>query len=424
MMDRRRLMATGVSASGLALAAPFASTAQGHRGNEGFNSEGLARLDAHFASEVSAGRRAGYVICLGRGGREAHRSAIGLSDIASGQRMTPKTLFRIASLTKLITSVAVMQLVEEGQLQIDDPVGRYLPEVGAMQVAVSPETPDDRRPPARPMTVKHLMLHMSGLGYRFDGATALGRRYQDLGLFQRPGTLAETIDRLAELPLYADPGERVIYSFSTDVLGRLIEVASQEPFAERLKRTIFDPLGMSDTGFHLEGSQRTDLASVYETGPDGRISRSITEVFGDPFSRDRWPSGGAGLISTGPDYLRFLMAMERRGTLDGERILSTASVDLMLRNHLPAAVMARLGGTPLAGLGFGLGSAVVVDAAQAAGHFRDSDAFWSGHFDTQYFISPTTGVAAVIMTQLRETPGAPPSRTAADLRALTYGALA
>lgn len=424
MMDRRRLIGTGVSAGGLALAAPFGSAAQGHRRNQGFNADGLARLDAHLASEVSAGRRAGYVICLGRGGHEAHRSAIGLSDIASGQRMTPTTLFRIASLTKLITSVAVMQLVEEGQLQIDDPVGRYLPQVGAMQVAVSAETPDDRRPPARPMTVRHLMLHMSGLGYRSDGVTALGRRYRDLDLFQGPATLAETINRLADLPLYADPGERVIYSFSTDVLGRLVEVASQEPLAERLKRTIFEPVGMSDTGFHLEESQRTGLASVYEPGPDGRLSRSSAEVFGDPFSRERWPSGGAGLICTGPDYLRFLMAMERGGTLDGGRILSTASVELMLRNHLPAAVMARLGATPLAGLGFGLGSAVVVDAAQAAGHFRDGDAFWSGHFDTQYFISPATGTAAVIMTQLRETPGVPPSRTAADLRALTYGALA
>ncbi|WP_309630167.1 serine hydrolase domain-containing protein [Brevundimonas sp.] len=423
-MDRRRLIGTGASAYGLALTAMFGSPAQGRQGEQGFIPEGLARLDAHFAGEVSAGRRAGYVICLGRHGREAHRSAIGLADVASSRPMTPTTLFRIASLTKLVTSVAVMQLVEEGRLLIDDPVGRYLPAVGAMQVAVSPEAPDDRRHPARPMTVRHLMLHMSGLGYRSDGATALGRRYQGLDLFHGNGTLAETIDRLAEQPLYADPGERVIYSFSTDVLGRLVEVASQEPLAARLKRTIFDPLGMSDTGFHLKASRRQDLATVYEPGPGDSLVSSGVEVFGDPFNPDRWPSGGAGLISTGPDYLRFLMAMERRGTLDGARILSTGSVDLMLRNHLPAAVMARLGGTPLAGLGFGLGSAVVVDAAQAAAHYRDGDAFWSGHFDTQYFISPSTGVASMIMTQLRETPGATPGRTAADLRALTYGALA
>lgn len=423
-MNRRGLMVSGLSAGGLALAAPFRTTAQDQLQARGFTPDGLVRLDRHFAAEVSAGRRAGYVICLGRDGQEHHRSAIGLSDLASNRQMRPATLFRIASLTKLVTSVALLQLVEEGRLQIDDPVGRYLPAIGAMQVAVSPEAPDDLRPPARPMTVRHLMLHMSGLGYRFDGATALGRQYQQLDLFNGAGTLGKTIDRLAELPLYADPGERVIYSFSTDVLGRLVEVVSQEPFQARLQRKIFDPLGMADTGFHLRTSRRPDLASVYERGPEGALSVSATEVFGDPFNPDRWPSGGAGLISSAPDYLRFLMALERGGTLDGARILSTPSVDLMLRNHLPAAILARMSASPLAGLGFGLGSAVVVDASQAAGHYRDGDAFWSGHFDTQYFISPSTGVAAVIMTQLRETPGGPPSRTAADLRALTYGALA
>lgn len=419
-MDRRRLMIAGAAWGG-GLAGP--GPAVSHPGaGAAFTAEGLARLDAHFAGEVAAGRRAGYAICLGRSGREAHRTAIGLADIASGRPMRPDTLFRIASLTKIVTSVAVLQLVEEGRLQIEDPVGRYLPAIGAMSVAASPETPDDRRPTARPMTVKHLMLHMSGLGYRSDAATALGRRYQALDLFHRSGTLAQAIETLSALPLYADPGERVIYSYATDVLGRLVEVASGEDLAARLKRTIFDPLGMADTGFHLETARRADLATVYEPGPDRVLIASGREVFGDPFDPARWPSGGAGLISTAPDYLRFLMAVERRGALDGARILSPATVDLMMRDHLPEAVRARLAGSPR--LGFGLGCAVVADVRRAAGHFRDGDGFWSGHFDTQYVISPSTGLTAVIMTQLRETPGAPPSRTAADLRALAYGALA
>ena len=421
-MDRRRLIISGAAcAAGLAGPGPAVSRP---RLDAAFTDEGLSRLDAHFAGEVAAGRRAGYAICLGRSGREAHRSAIGLADIAAGRSMHPDTLCRIASLTKLVTSVAVLQLVEEGRLQIEDPVGRYLPEIGAMSVARSPDTPDDRRPPARPMTVKHLMLHMSGLGYRSDAATALGRRYQALDLFHRSDALAQAIEALSTLPLYADPGERVIYSYSTDVLGRLVEVVSGEDLAARLKRTIFDPLGMADTGFLVETVRRADLATVYEPGPNGLLIASEREVFGDPFDLTRWPSGGAGLISTAPDYLRFLMAIERRGVLDGGRILSPATVDLMMRDHLPEAARARLAGTPLAGLGFGLGCAVVTDVGQAAGHFRDGDGFWSGHFDTHYVISPSTGLAAVIMTQLRETPGAPPNRTAADLRAFAYGALA
>jgi CubicO group peptidase (beta-lactamase class C family) len=422
-MNRRRLLGTGAAASGTAWLGPSSAFAGATRDDAGFTPDGLARLDAHFAGEVAGGRRAGYVICLGRRGREAHRSAIGLADIASRRTMTPSTLFRIASLTKLVTSTAAMQLVEQGRMHLDDPVGRYLPEIGAMQVAVSPETPDDRRPPTRPMTIRHLMLHMSGLGYRADSATALGRRYQALDLFSQPVSLEEAVRALSQLPLFADPGERVIYSFSTDVLGRIVEVVSGEPLAARLKRTIFDPLSMVDTGFHVDPGRRADLATLYQPAPDGALVPSDTEVFGDPFAAGRWPSGGAGLISTGPDYLRFLMALERRGTLEGTRILSPATVDLLLRNHLPDAIMARLGSTPLAGLGFGLGSAVVVDADQASGHFRDGDAFWSGHFDTQYVVSPSSGIAAVVMTQLREIPGAPPSRTAADLRALAYGAL-
>jgi CubicO group peptidase (beta-lactamase class C family) len=421
-MNRRGLIQGGGAACVAGMFEPRPPLTLGSR-DEGFSSQGLSSMDAHFAAAVAAGQRAGYVICLGRAGTPLHQSAIGVSDLERRTPMTPHTLFRIASLTKLVTSVATLQLMEEGRLELDDPVGRYIPEIGAMQVAISPETPDERRPPARPMTIRHLMLHLSGIGYRFDAASELGRRYQSLELFHRPGTLAEAVRALAELPLYADPGDRVIYSFSTDVLGRLVEVVSGEPFASRIGRKILNPLGMHDTGFHLSEARRSELATVYLTAADGSLEASDTEVFGDPFDAERWTSGGAGLISTGPDYLRFLMALERRGPLGGARILSPATVDLLSRNHLPPNVLARLDATPLAGLGFGLGSAVVLDSARAAGHYGDGDCFWSGHFDTQYLFSHSTGLAAVIMTQWRETPGSPPSRTAADLRALAYGAL-
>lgn len=423
-----RRISLGVLA-GLALTRSSPSRAEARDLNSAARAEGmlpdrLRRLDAHFADAVARRERAGYVLMIGRHGRLVHAHAVGLRDMAAGSPMELDTRFRIASLTKLITSVAVMQLVEDGRVQLNDPVARYLPEIGAMQVAASPAEPDTLRAPVRAMTIRDLLIHVSGLGYRFDSATPLGRRYRDLDLFHQAGDLGQAIDRLASLPLYSDPGERIQYSYSVDVLGRLVEAVLGESLGAVLRRRVFEPLGMAGTTFHPSPDLRPRLATNYGRDDQGDLVALTEEVFGDPFDPNRWESGGAGLISTGPDYLRFLMMMERGGILDGARILSPATVARMTRDHLPPTITARLAGTPLAGMGFGLGAAVVTDADQAAGQFRDGDYLWSGHFDTQYFVSPSSGLAAVVMTQFQEAPGAPPSRTAADFRALVYGALA
>jgi CubicO group peptidase (beta-lactamase class C family) len=247
--------------------------------------------------------------------------------------------------------------------------------------------------------VRDLFIHTSGIGYRHDRETVIGRRYIEAAPYEKSASLEDAVETLASLPLYFDPGERVFYGYSTEVLGRIVEVVSGQPFDEYVTDTILQPLGMADTSFFVPEADEGRLASVVQKSGDGSLQAVRGDVFGDPLSEYTWPSPGAGLVSTAPDYLRFAMMLERGGELDGVRIVSRQSVELMTTDHLPESIRQRIEGTPLAGRGFGLGVAVTLDSKVASDPGRDGDYTWSGFYDTQFFVSPTTETVAVMMVQ-------------------------
>jgi CubicO group peptidase (beta-lactamase class C family) len=379
----------------------------------------LAALDAEFARRVRAGEAAGYAYIIAREGRIVHRGATGVR-VLGGAAMSEDTLFRIASMTKPVTAVAVLRLVEQGKLSLDDPVAQYLPEIGAMQVRL----PDgSRRPPARPVKVRDLLTHLAGIGYRFDPDSPLGREYIAAAPFQTATSLAEATRIIAGLDLFFDPGTRFLYSYGLDVAGRLVEVVSGQSFDAFLRAEIFDPLAMHDTGFLVPADRQHRLAQVYGKAGDEGLAPRPGDVFGDPLNRATWPSGGAGLISTPRDYIRFAMMLEGGGSLEGVQVLSPASLAVMTADHMPRALRDKVAGTPLETTGLGLGVAVTLAPGQGGALSGKGDFGWGGYYDTQFFVSPEYGIAAVIMTQYEKAPGEPERDTLQAFKTLTLAAV-
>ncbi len=425
---------TGDSASEIALAQPEAVDLSG---------QALARIEAYFSALVGVGARSGMVAMVARRGQIAYAVATGLRDIENSEPMTLDTRFRIASMTKPITSLAVMMLVEEGKLALDDPVSRSLPEFSKMRVATATEYAADgsiaSRPAARQITVRQLLTHTAGLGYVLDFGTDIGRDFRVANLHFGPPSLAEMTRRLATHPLYFEPGERWKYSFATDVLGRLVEVASGQPFDAFVEERILGPLGMDDTDFIIEQSYsagRADrLAVVYRFGEDGGLLAvtpddvslgGMEAADGKAKSREiqRWPSGGAGLISTAGDYMRFLLMLANGGELDGRRLVSPATIQRMTRNHLtPDMVDGSFLGDP-ASIGFGLGFYVITDAAQRETPSSDGEYGWGGYFGTSFFVAPAEdNLIAIMMTQRLQKDDDPARQLKGDFKSLVYGAI-
>jgi len=372
------------------------------------SAERLEVLEDQFRRRVESGEAPGYVMMIATGDEIVFRSTMGLRDIENEAPLQEDTKFRIASMTKPVTAVAILTLLERGDLQLSDPVSDYIPEIGNMRVRNPDGTLVD---PDRDITIRDLLTHTSGIGYRFDDTSELGQAYNEAAPYQKADTLEEATSIIASQSLYFSPGGRFFYSYSTDILGRVIEVVAGEPFNDYLDRVIFTPLGMSDTGFNLPDTDRDRTAIVYMQQDDGSLSPTPGDVFGDPFEATTWPSGGAGLVSTAPDYMRFAMMLEGEGSYKGMQILSPASVELMASDHLPQDLQDRIARTPLAGIGIGLGVAVVKDPAATGRLGAEGDFAWGGHYDTQFFISPEYGLSAVILTQLQPAPGAPDNET-------------
>jgi CubicO group peptidase (beta-lactamase class C family) len=380
----------------------------------------LAALDAEFARRVHSAQSAGYVYLIARGSRIVHRGAIGKQSLG-GPALRDDTLFRIASMTKPITAVAVLRLVEQGKLSLDDPVGDHLPAIGRMKVRLPDGT---TRPPARPIQVRDLLTHLSGIGYRFDDASPLGREYIAAAPFAKAASLEQAVEMIAGLDLFFDPGVRFLYSYGLDVAGLLVEVVSGKPFETFLRHEIFGPLGMDDTGFFVPAANRARLAQVYGRSGQGGLSPRPGTVFGDPLNRATWPSGGAGLVSTPRDYIRFAAMLGNGGSLDGVQILSPASVALMTADHMPRALREKVAGTPLETTGLGLGVAVTLEPGRGGSLSGKGDFGWGGYYDTQFFVSPEYGIAAVIMTQYEKAPDEPERDTLRTFKALTLAAVA
>ncbi|MET0534505.1 MAG: serine hydrolase domain-containing protein [Steroidobacter sp.] len=365
--------------------------------------ERLARIDGLMQQYVDENLIAGAVALILQNGQPVYQRAAGWSDKEAGARMTTDTIFRIASQTKALTSVAVLQLQERGKLVITDPVSKFIPEFAKTTVLVKNESGTNTVPASRPITLRDLITHTAGISYGTSpeladlyAAKSLGPA-AGMGWYtadKNEGTCT-TMARLASLPFSQQPGTAFVYGYNTDILGCVVERASGMPLDEYFRSQITQPLGMKDTNFFLPQDQRKRLAAVYATGPNGKIVRAANDAKGQGHYIDgprKNFAGGAGLLSTAQDYARFLEALRNGGVLDGVRILSPRSVALMTTNQIGDLHVKD-------DMGFGFGFEVVerfgASGLEAPGSFG-----WGGAYGTNYRVDPTSGLVVVLMIQL------------------------
>lgn len=375
----------------------------------GVSVERLRRLDAVLHRYVDDGKLPGVQTLVHRRGELVHRDCYGLADVGHEVAVRPETLYRIYSMTKPITSVALMMLFEEGHFLLENPVSRWIPEFADTQVWVggtadAPETV----PLESPLTVGHLLTHTSGLTYGFQYQHPVDELYRRVELgdfFTAPSyDLDECMTRLAAQPLQFTPGTRWNYSMSTDVCGALVERMSGTSLDEFFRSRIFDPLGMDDTGFAAPESDLDRCAALYVFAPGkgmNRLASARSMTRPSPLL-----SGGGGLVSSADDYLRFCRMLLGGGALDGVRLLSPRTLDFMLRNHLPDGKtlndmgQSTFAETAMEGTGFGLGFSILVDAAANQSLGSPGLAAWGGAASTSFWVDPAEDLAVVSMTQL------------------------
>jgi len=399
----------------------------------GIDPDRLRRVDEQLARYVDDGRLPGWLVTVSRYGRLAHVSCYGSRDMENGLPAEPDTLWRIYSMTKPVTSVAAMMLYEEGAFQLTDPVSRFIPAFAGVRVYTGGS---DQRPvtvPAtEPMRIWHLLTHTAGLTYGFHRNHPCDALYRaagfDIGL--KPVTLAEACDAWARIPLLFQPGTEWNYSVATDVLGRVVEVASGQPLDEFFAQRIFGPLGMTDTGFYAAADDLPRLAALYGLGPERKAVR-FDALGEDARKPPVMLSGGGGLVSTAADYHRFTQMLLHRqdspaGLLDGVRLLSPRTVAYMGRNHLPGGLDLEQFGrplnaeTPFRGIGFGLGFAVVLDPVRGKVVSSPGELSWGGLASTAFWIDPAEELTVSFFTQLVPS-SAHPIRS--QLRQLIYQSL-
>ncbi|MGI8662871.1 MAG: serine hydrolase domain-containing protein [Acidimicrobiales bacterium] len=397
----------------------------------GFDAGRLARIDEHLnRAYIRTEKVAGCQVVVARHGVVAHWSSLGNSDRERAQPVEDDTIWRLYSMTKPITGVALLTLYEQGRMQLTDPIERFLPEW--RDVRVKERQDDGTRQlvsPRRPISVRDVMMHMSGIGF---GPASVRLDFASLGNSNAQVRAGLTLESLSELlagePLRFHPGERWLYSWSTDICARLVEVISGERFDAYLQRTIFDPLGMADTGFSVREGAADRFAALYGRGADKRL-----ELRDDPrrsgyLGHPSFLSGGGGLVGTAGDYLRFCSMLLGGGELDGVRVLSRPTVELMCTNHIPdngelrnVAVAGGYGEVGFDGTGFGLTVAVGLGPVRTGGVGPAGDYMWGGAASTLFWIDPIEDLVVVFMTQLI------PSGTfgfRAQLRSIVYGAIA
>ncbi len=389
----------------------------------------LARIGSHLQQQyITPGKIPGCLTLVARRGQPCYIEALGMRDVERGVAMTEDTIFRIYSMTKPITSLAIMRLYEEGLLALNDPVHRYIPSWEKLAVRKGGCWPlFDTTPCRRPMTVRDLLMHTSGLTYDFMRATNIDRAYrkQGVGLVKPGYTLQTMIEQLAELPLEFSPGERWNYSVSTDVLGYLVELISGMSFADYLQENIFDPLGMVDTAFEIAPDKLDRFASCYLRDASGRMVLQ-DDSQASQFAERSFLSGGGGLVSTLHDYFRFCQMLYNGGSLDGQRIIGSRTLAYMHRNHLPNGTdmsqfaMGSFSETAYEGIGFGLGFAQKVDPVRNGYPASEGSYFWGGLASTLFWIDPHEQLIVIFLTQLI------PSNTynfRGQLESLVYAAL-
>jgi CubicO group peptidase (beta-lactamase class C family) len=373
----------------------------------GFSAERLARIDRFLAERyVEPGLLPCALLLVARRGELVHRSVLGHASLERRQRLSEDTIFRIYSMTKPVTSVALMMLVEEGRIALDDPVARWIPSWHRLSVYRS-GLPGAfvTRPLDAPMRVLDLLRHTSGLTYGFQLRTNVDAGYRSLKIDAvEAESLPAFVEALGQLPLEFSPGTAWNYSVSTDVVGHLVSVASGVPFDDFVKSRILQPLGMGDTDFHVPAAKAARFADCYVRSAAGKLERSSSPH--DYLNPPRAPSGGGGLVSTAADYLRFCEMLRRGGELDGVRLLGPKTLKLMRSNHLP-------GGRDLAdmsvsmfseatyqGVGFGLGFAMTTDPVKCGVASSPGEFWWGGMASTAFWVDPVEDVCVVFLTQL------------------------
>jgi len=406
-----------------AASAAFAESAGPSRpADAGLAPAALERISTYLKKEIADKTIPGAVMMIQRRGKVAYYETFGVRDPATKAPMTANTIFRIYSMSKPITNVAAMMLVEEGKLQLEDPVAKYIPAFKDVKVGVEKKGDDgnmtlDLVPARRPMTVQDLMRHTSGITYGFFGEGLVKKAYVDSKIFSEDSDNAGFADRIAKLPLAYQPGSTWDYSHSTDILGRVIEVVSGKSLYEFEKERIFDPLGMKDTTYYVTDKAKQPL--IAEPYPNDRTIGKDAEMF-DPRISMKWESGGGGLVSTIGDYSRFIRMLLNGGSLDGKRYLSPKTIAYMGSNHIGPASGVVNGPLylPGPGFGFGLGFAVRTEPGVSFAQGSVGEMNWSGAGGTTFWIDPKEDMFVVFMSQTVQHRG----RHRVALKNMVYGA--
>jgi len=401
----------------------------------------LARVEDHLKRRyIDSGRFPGTQTLIYRRGAIAHSAVQGYADLERKKPMQDDTIFRIYSMTKPITSVAFMMLVEEGRVALDEPVHKYIPQWQDLRVFQAGTTPPFlTRPVTRPMQIVDLLRHTSGLTYGFQQRSNVDAAYRakKIGEVEKAGTMQSMIDDLASIPLEFSPGEAWNYSVSTDVIGYLIEKISGQPFEQFLRERIFQPLGMHDTDFHVPAAKAHRFAACYNATPGGMATFHSPGAKGGLTLQDDPPtssfleppsfiSGGGGLCSTAADYLTFCRALLNRGELGGVRLLAPKTLALMTTNHLPGGKdltqlsRSLFSEATYAGIGFGLGFSISIDPALSLIPGSPGEYAWGGAATTSFWIDPAEDLIAIFMTQVLPSSAYPVRR---ELRTLVYSAI-
>lgn len=385
----------------------------------GLSAARLYKIDHLTQGYINDGMLPGTITLVARRGKIVHLSCQGKMDIEADKSMEDDTLFRIYSMSKPVTTTALMMLYEDGRFQLDDPVSRFIPAFRELQVYSA----DGRHTaPARPMTIRDLLTHTSGLTYGFMNSTPVDAMYRQQGV-EQSANLAEMVSKLAGIPLLFSPGSRWSYSVATDVCGHLVELIADTPFDEFLEEQIFAPLGMTDTGFVVPEDKVHRFAANYDRTSDNGM-RLIDSPESSPYLQDRGlHSGGGGLVSTIHDYYKFASMLLNQGEHAGTRILGRKTVALMTSNHLPnngdltSMGQAVFSETPYDGIGFGLGFSVMLDPATAQILGSPGEFAWGGAASTYFFVDPKEDMLVIFMTQLMPSSSYPIRR---EMRVLAY----
>jgi len=366
-----------------------------------------AALDFYFDINIMRKADAGYVAIFAKNGQIIHATAKGMADIDNRVPMQTNTRFRIASMTKPVTAVATLILIEEGKLKLDDPIDQYLPLANKIRVALPDNQMLDNEfvtePLKRSITILDLLTFSSGAGYSNSvdnkGQSKLANLWEQNDIYEGPGTLEDRVNKIMQLPFFEQPGEIWRYGWSTDILARIIEVASQKSFDQFLEERIFKPLDMTQTNFLSQENKDNKIAEVYSR--NGAFNLTLVET---PRSNPLdWTPGSSGLVSNAEDYIKFALMLWNAGIYNGKRILSSESISLMSYPHIQSGVLSN----QVDGMGFGLGVGVVMNAEKTILTDRDKDFFWSGFYGTNFFVSPETGLVGVIMSQNQPPPASP-----------------